>query len=37
MLEWVNPRGKIVKKTYSTSSKKYYIDQGDRTAHWIAH
>ena len=38
MLEWVNSRSKIViRETYSTSSRKYYFDQDDRTAHWIVH
>ena len=37
MHEWVNPRSKIARKTYSTSSKKYYIYQYDITVHWIGH
>ena len=38
MLQWFNPRGKILRKnSYSTSSKKLYIEQDDRTAHWICH
>ena len=38
MLEWVNPRSRIsIKKLYSISSKKYYIDRYDRRDHWIGH
>ena len=37
-LEWVNPGSKIkIEQPYSTSSKKYYIDQDLRTAHWVGH
>ena len=38
MIEWVNPRSKSErKKSSSTYSNKYYIDQYYRTAHWISH
>ena len=38
MLGWENPINKILRKEpYSTSSKKYYIEQDDITAHWNSH
>ena len=38
MLEWVDPKStpKIV-KTFSVSSKKLYINNNDRTAHFVGH
>ena len=37
-LEWVDPKStpKIV-KAYSVSSKKFYISNNDRTAHFVGH
>ena len=38
MLEWVDPRStpKIV-KPFSVSSKKFYINNNDRTAHFVGY
>ena len=38
MLEWVDPKltPKRV-KPFSVSSKKFYINNNDRTAHFVAH
>ena len=36
-LEWFIPRSKNVRKTYSTSSKKFYIEQKYRTSNWVVH
>ena len=37
-LEWVDPKS-ITKrdKHYSVSSKKFYLNKNDRTAHWVGH
>ena len=38
MHEWVNPRSNILRKNpYSTSSKKYYINQYNRSSYRIGH
>ena len=38
MLEWVDPKSKPKRvKPFSVSSKKLYIDNKDRTAHFVGH
>ena len=38
MLEWVDPKSKPKKvKPFSVSSKEFYINNNDRTAHFVGH
>ena len=38
MLEWVYPKSKPKRvKPFSVSSKKFYININDRTAHFVGH
>ena len=38
MLEWVDPKSNPKRiKPFSVSSKKFYIDNNDRTAHFVGH
>ena len=37
-LEWVDPKSNPKRvKPFSVSSKKFYIDKSDRTAHFVGH
>ena len=38
MLEWVDPKSTPKRvKPFSVSSKKFYINNNDRTAHFVGH
>ena len=38
MLEWVNPKSTTKRvKPFSVSSKKFYINSNNRTAHFVGH
>ena len=38
MLEWVDPKSTPkISKPFSVSSKKFYINNNDRTAHFVGH
>ena len=37
-LEWVNPISETKRnKPFSFSSRKFYLNKGDKTSHWVGH